>query len=75
MGRNTTTRDCAYDFCVIGVFADRAALARYMNHPDHMRGVQAWSQISTWVVADLDLADDESPLGVLAAATTRTGQR
>ncbi|MDV9170878.1 Dabb family protein [Streptomyces sp. W16] len=54
VGRNATPREAAHDFAVVGQFADRAALQRYQTHPDHQRGVRAWSELSTWVVVDLD---------------------
>ncbi|MFF9143387.1 Dabb family protein [Streptomyces sp. NPDC055051] len=53
-GRNTTSRDAAHDFAVVGLFEDRDALERYQVHPDHRRGVRAWGELSTWVVVDLD---------------------
>lgn len=53
VGRNSIPRSVAYDFALVGEFADRAALGRYMEHPDHQRGVAAWSELSTWVVVDL----------------------
>ena len=58
VGRNTTERPVAYDFCVIGWFEDRDALERYQVHPDHQRGVEAWRELSTWVVVDLDDTKD-----------------
>ncbi len=58
VGRNTTERAVAYDFSVIGWFEDRDALERYQVHPDHQRGVEAWRELSTWVVVDLDDAKD-----------------
>ncbi|MDQ0794225.1 Dabb family protein [Streptomyces sp. B1I3] len=57
-GRNTTVREVAHDFAVIGRFADRDALERYQTHPDHQRGVRAWKELSTWVVVDLDDTED-----------------
>jgi hypothetical protein len=57
VGRNTTSREVAHDFAVIGHFEDRAALERYQTHPDHQRGVRAWTELSTWVVVDLDDAE------------------
>lgn len=54
VGRNTTDRDQAYDFAVVGLFEDRAALGRYLAHPDHRQGVELWRGISDWVVADLE---------------------
>ncbi len=61
VGRNVTDREVAYDFAVIGRFADRAALDRYLIHPDHQRGVAAWRELSTWVVADLEADPDADP--------------
>ncbi|MFE3319309.1 Dabb family protein [Nocardia sp. NPDC059195] len=58
VGRNRTDRVAAYDFALVGQFDDRAALDRYMSHPDHQRGVRAWSELSSWVVVDLDHATD-----------------
>ncbi len=53
-GRNATTRANSFDYAVVGQFADRAALDRYMVHPDHERGIRAWAPLSTWIVVDLD---------------------
>lgn len=55
-GRNMTERAVAYDFALIGTFADREAIDRYLNHPDHVRGVELWKEIATWVVADFTVA-------------------
>ncbi|WP_234348023.1 Dabb family protein [Streptomyces specialis] len=55
-GRNSADRENAYDFAVVGLFEDHAALGRYMEHPDHRRGVRLWREISEWVVTDIDLA-------------------
>ncbi|MEV6731335.1 MULTISPECIES: Dabb family protein [unclassified Streptomyces] len=55
-GRNMTERAVAYDFALIGTFADREAIDRYLNHPDHVRGVELWREIATWVVADFAVA-------------------
>jgi hypothetical protein len=62
-GRNSTFRDVAYDFAVIGRFADRPALERYISHPHHLIGVRAWRELANWVVVDLD----ESENALLAA--------
>jgi stress responsive alpha/beta barrel protein len=51
-GRNLSSRPIAYDFALIGTFADQAAIDRYLNHPDHLRGVRLWEEIATWVMAD-----------------------
>jgi hypothetical protein len=53
-GRNSSTRPDAYDFGVIGHFANRDSLRRYMMHPDHQRGIDAWSDLSTWIVVDIE---------------------
>ncbi|MFJ9646211.1 Dabb family protein (plasmid) [Streptomyces sp. HUAS TT3] len=55
-GRNLTDRPVAYDFALIGTFADREAVDRYLIHPDHVRGVGLWREIATWVVADFAAA-------------------
>ncbi|WDO05343.1 Dabb family protein [Streptomyces murinus] len=55
-GRNMTERPVAYDFALIGTFADRGAVDRYLTHPDHVRGVELWREIATWVVADFAVA-------------------
>ncbi|MFE3027168.1 Dabb family protein, partial [Nocardia tengchongensis] len=61
VGRNVADRTAAYDFALVGLFDDREAVQRYMSHPDHQRGVRAWSELSTWVVVDLDHSRDASP--------------
>lgn len=60
-GRNVAERPDSYDFAVIGDFADRDALQRYMVHPHHQQGVAAWRRISTWVVADLEFDTGAAP--------------
>jgi quinol monooxygenase YgiN len=70
VGRNTTPRAVAADFALIGRFADRAALERYLTHPDHQRGVRAWRELSTWVIADLEDADELIPPGGLRELVT-----
>lgn len=52
-GRNTSERPVAYDYAVIGLVADQAALDRYQADPFHQRAVEKWRAISDWVVADL----------------------
>lgn len=61
VGRNIADRAAAYDFALVGRFDDREGLERYMIHPDHQRGVSAWSELSTWVVVDLDHTRDAAP--------------
>jgi hypothetical protein len=51
-GRNLSSRPVAYDFVLIGTFADHAAVDRYLTHPDHLRGVRLWEAIATWAIAD-----------------------
>ncbi|GHF31008.1 Dabb family protein [Streptomyces griseoluteus] len=58
-GRNTAARSIAHDFAVIGDFADRDAVHRYLTHPDHVRGVELWRAIADWSVVDFEL-DTES---------------
>lgn len=53
-GRNSSSRPDAYDFGAIGHFANRDALRRYMIHPHHQRGVNAWGDLSTWIVVDIE---------------------
>ncbi|MFG1173965.1 Dabb family protein [Erwiniaceae bacterium CAU 1747] len=54
-GRNTTRRDIASDFVVIGLFENRQALESYIIHPDHQKGVEKWKSISEWQVVDIQL--------------------
>ena len=62
VGRNSTDRQNAYDFAVVGLFEDRDALQRYLTHPDHQRGVALWREISDWVVADFEEDVDFGPI-------------
>lgn len=66
VGRNTTLPRNSFDFAVVGQFVDRAALDRYMVHPDHQRGIDAWEPLSNWLVVDLD---HEADAGVEATAS------
>ncbi|MFF3909514.1 Dabb family protein [Streptomyces sp. NPDC001848] len=54
-GRNVADRLVAHDFALIGDFADRDAVARYLVHPDHVRGVELWRAIADWVVVDFEV--------------------
>ncbi|MEV0230708.1 Dabb family protein [Nonomuraea sp. NPDC050786] len=54
VGRNVSDRDIAYDFVVMGLVDDEAALQRYLVHPFHQQSVRQWREISDWVVADLE---------------------
>ncbi|WP_371478721.1 Dabb family protein [Kitasatospora sp. NBC_00315] len=51
-GRNEVDRPVAYDFALIGGFADPAAVTRYLEHPDHQRGVALWRELAEWNVVD-----------------------
>ncbi|AEW95054.1 MULTISPECIES: Dabb family protein [Streptomycetaceae] len=53
VGRNVSDRPIAYDYAVIGLVADEAALERYLVHPFHQQAIDKWRLISDWVVADL----------------------
>ncbi|CAI1595856.1 Dabb family protein [Serratia ficaria] len=57
-GRNTTKRDIAADFVVMGLFENREALNAYILHPDHQLGVAKWRGIADWNVADIELSSD-----------------
>ena len=59
VGRNFSTRSVAYDYVVIGLVDDEAALEEYMTAPFHARSVELWREISDWIVADVF----EAPLG------------
>jgi len=59
VGRNIAKRENAYDLVLQGDFADQEALARYLTHPEHQRGVAAWRELATWVVVDAEI-DPES---------------
>ncbi|NUR05143.1 MAG: Dabb family protein [Streptomyces sp.] len=52
-GWNTVDRDISYDFAVIGVLPDLAALEKYQANEYHQMSVQKWRAISDWVVVDL----------------------
>ncbi|MFJ4467379.1 Dabb family protein [Streptomyces sp. NPDC089424] len=54
VGWNTVDRDISYDFAVIGVLPDLAALEKYQANEYHQESVQKWRAISDWVVADLE---------------------
>jgi hypothetical protein len=55
-GRSIIARPQAVDFSLIGYFARREDLDAYMVHPDHLRGVALWKDISTWTVSDIAVA-------------------
>ena len=52
-GRNISPRPVAYDFVVIGLVDDDAALEAYMTDPFHLSAIERWREISDWVVADV----------------------
>ncbi|HEY8983152.1 MAG TPA: Dabb family protein [Streptomyces sp.] len=53
-GWNTVDRDISYDFAIIGVLPDLAALERYQVNDFHRASVELWRAISDWVVIDLN---------------------
>ncbi|NJQ01106.1 Dabb family protein [Streptomyces zingiberis] len=53
-GRNISGRAVAYDYAVIGLVDDEAALERYMVHPFHQEAIRLWREISDWNIADLE---------------------
>ncbi|MEM0675702.1 Dabb family protein [Dickeya oryzae] len=57
-GRNTTNRDIAADFVVIGLFENREDLNSYIIHPDHQKGVIKWKSIADWKVIDIEIPSD-----------------
>ena len=52
-GPNFSTRPVAYDYVVIGLVEDEAALEEYMTAPFHLRAIELWREISDWVIADV----------------------
>lgn len=57
-GRNTTKRDIAADFVVLGLFKNRDDLNAYIIHPDHQKGIVKWKFIAEWKVVDIELPSD-----------------
>lgn len=53
-GRNLSDRPVAYDYAVAGLLDDMAAVDRYLVHPFHQQAIQAWREISDWVIADVE---------------------
>ncbi|MGW7362767.1 Dabb family protein [Streptomyces sp. NPDC054841] len=53
VGWNQVTRDVSYDFAVVGVLPDLAALEKYQANEFHREAIQKWRSISDWVVVDL----------------------
>ncbi|WP_326654938.1 MULTISPECIES: Dabb family protein [unclassified Streptomyces] len=53
-GWNTVDRDISYDFAVIGILPNLAALEKYQANPFHRLSVERWRAISDWVVIDLN---------------------
>ncbi|WP_329456707.1 Dabb family protein [Streptomyces sp. NBC_01497] len=50
--RNVSGRPNAYDYAINTAVADRDALGRYAEHPQHLAGVALWREFATWVIAD-----------------------
>ncbi len=61
-GRNTIKREISADFSLLGIFKSHRDLDEYMKHPDHKKGVDAWSKISTWKVSDINIDMDKLKL-------------
>jgi hypothetical protein len=61
-GRNVSDRPVAYDYAVIGLVRDEAALKRYLDHPFHQDSAGRWRQISTWVICDLVEDEEVTPV-------------
>lgn len=53
VGWNCVDRDIAYDFAVVGVLPNLAALEKYQKNAFHQESVEKWREISDWVVVDL----------------------
>jgi hypothetical protein len=47
-------RSISCDFMVMGLFAGRAELDRYLKDPHHRRGAGQWAELASWVVIDVD---------------------
>ncbi|MEU9097628.1 Dabb family protein [Streptomyces sp. NPDC048361] len=56
-GRNVADRSISHDFALVGGFRDRDAVARYLVHPDHVKGVELWRAIADWSVVDFEVED------------------
>lgn len=54
-GWNIADRPIAYDFAINSSVADTAALAAYLEHPEHQTAVAPWKEFATWVVADIEI--------------------
>jgi len=52
-GYDESGRDISADFMIMGLFDNSAAVARYLEHPHHQLGVEAWRAIADWVVVDI----------------------
>ncbi|NHB93634.1 Dabb family protein [Photorhabdus cinerea] len=46
-------RKKSVDFSLIGYFKSYQDLDTYIHHPDHVKGVVLWKEISTWTVSDI----------------------
>ncbi|OCQ53917.1 Stress responsive A/B Barrel Domain protein [Photorhabdus australis subsp. thailandensis] len=51
--RSIINRKQSVDFSLIGYFKSHQDLDIYINHPDHVKGVVLWKEISTWTVSDI----------------------
>jgi hypothetical protein len=52
---NVSPRDIAADFAGIGDFDDTNRLDDFLRHPDHVGAGERWTDLATWVIADVDL--------------------
>jgi hypothetical protein len=54
-GWNLADRPIAYDFAINASVTDLAALAAYLEHPEHQAAVAPWQKFATWVIADYEI--------------------
>jgi len=72
-GRNFSDRPVAYDYVVIGLVEDDAALDEYMTAPFHVHAIELWREISDWVIADVREARVGADIDAVRAAPLRLG--
>ncbi len=55
-GPNTARRAQAeHDYALVAQFDDAHGLERFLQHPHHKAGAEAWRAVATWSVVDLDM--------------------
>lgn len=64
-GRNTSQREQAMDFVVMGLFENQEALSAFLIHSNHQQGVLKWQKIASWKVVDIDIGSDTTKLAGL----------